>query len=112
MTVRAALPAALGASLAAAALAQRVDLNPTAQEREILRQEILRAGFECPSLNQVHGFGPGPRGAIVRAWCGPPGTSSVYTRLVYRLDLQSMPGGLTRVWVRPWEGDPHRIPSQ
>lgn len=94
------------------ASAQRRELHPTPEQREILREEILRAGFECPSLNLLHTFGMGPRGAILRAWCGPPGTSNVYTRLVYRLDLQQMPGGLTRVWVRPWEGDPHRAPER
>lgn len=103
---------ALAAALCWPASAQRMELDLTPREREILREEILRAGFECPSLNLVHTFGLGPRGAMVRAWCGPPGTRNVYPRLVYRLDLQPMPGGLTRVWVRLWEGDPHRVPER
>jgi hypothetical protein len=89
-----------------------MELDATPQEREILRQEILRAGFECPALNLVHSVGPGPRGAMLRAWCGPPGTRNVHSRLVYRLDLHPMAGGLTRVRVRPWDGDPHRVPER
>lgn len=91
---------------------QRAELHPTPEERRILREEILRAGFDCPSLNLLHTFGPGPQGAILRAWCGPPGTRDVFSRLVYRLDLLPLPTGRTRVAVRPWPGDPHRPPER
>lgn len=103
------LPAGSGTVPASAARAapDPDDIVPTPALKASAEQAIREAGFVCPSANGFRRMGLGVRGSIIRVWCGPPGGSDVYQNLVYRFDLHPNGSGS----VRPWEGSPHKRPS-
>jgi hypothetical protein len=94
----------------APSLAVARELPGSAAVRAELQAAIEARGFVCPSANMLHAFGPGPYGTIVQVWCGPPGTGSVYERLVYRVDMRPLADGLMSLRITPWRGDPFRAP--
>jgi len=80
-----------------------------ASTRRYVEETLRTAGFDCPSLNNLKAFGPGARGSIIRAWCGPSGSDRVADSLVYRVDVGDR-GAILQVTA--WEGSPEATPGR
>ena len=63
-----------------------------------LTQAVRAFRFQCPRAAVAIAKGPGPRGAVFKVFCGPPG-GGVYQRLVYRVVMTPD----DRFFVAPWD---------
>ena len=82
-----------------AADATGTDLPMTAAEAKIITSIIDSFGYDCPLAKIGRGYGPTPRGTLVKIWCGPREGSGVYPALVFRFIIT--PSG--SYIVEPWE---------
>lgn len=89
--------AALFALAATSAGAKEMKLTPAmAKAATALIQE---QGYNCPVVKMVSGKGQDPRGAVMKAWCGPDdGTDNVYTDFTFKLTARNDGNFEIAVW--------------